>query len=112
MLWRQGDIFIESTAEIPSDAVEQSNLVLAEGEATGHRHRIAEHHTARLFAHGRQLYLNVIADEAHVVHDEHQTIPLGRGLYRVWRQREFDPLSQRRPTVVGFETESSRFVID
>ncbi|WP_273557165.1 hypothetical protein [Methylobacterium frigidaeris] len=28
-------------------------------------------------------------DQARVVHDEHGTIALARGVYRVWRQREY-----------------------
>ena len=36
MLWRQGDVFIESTPLIPGAAVQQAHLVLVEGELTGH----------------------------------------------------------------------------
>ena len=92
MLFRQGDIFIESVSSIPPGAVKQPDLVLAEGEATGHRHRVDNACcSADLFEHGGQLYLNVLTDEATVVHDEHDTILLSRGKYRVWRQREYDP---------------------
>ena len=31
----------------------------------------------------------VVADQARVVHEEHGPIELGKGNYRVWRQREY-----------------------
>jgi hypothetical protein len=92
MLWRQGDIYIESIHEIPQAAVVQPDLVLAEGEATGHRHRIEDPRSAILFDDRGQLYLNITSSRARVVHDEHATIDLERGYYRVWRQREYDPV--------------------
>ncbi len=92
MLYRQGDIFIESVGTIPAHAVKQLDLVLAEGEATGHRHRVdVSSGSADLFAQGGQLFLRVLTDDANVVHDEHDTVVLPRGNYRVWRQREYDP---------------------
>jgi hypothetical protein len=92
MLYRQGDIFIESVAAIPAQAVKQRDLVLAEGEATGHRHRVdGDSGAADLYEHAGQLFLSVLTDDATVVHDEHDTIVLPRGKYRVWRQREYDP---------------------
>jgi hypothetical protein len=47
--------------------------------------------TARVFSHSTSLYLEVLADRATVVHEEHGPITLPRGLYRVWQQREYSP---------------------
>jgi hypothetical protein len=91
MLWRQGDVFIESVALIPGGAVQQSHLVLVEGELTGHSHRIADPDTAILYDVRGELFVQVISPQADVVHQEHGTIRLPHGTYRVWRQREFDP---------------------
>lgn len=116
MLWRQGDIFIETIPLIPAAATQQSHLVLADGELTGHSHRVADPDTALLFAHREDLFLQVIADEADVIHQEHGTVTLPRGRYRVWRQREYDP-KPARPSRVGHtrvlpQQEASRWVID
>jgi hypothetical protein len=89
-MWRQGDIYITQTTAVPAGASLLPHCVLAEGEMTGHSHRVADPGTARLYAHQSVLYLDVFA-EAAVVHDEHGTIPLARGVYRVWRQREYSP---------------------
>ncbi len=90
-MWRQGDIFIAAVAAIPAGAKTQPHGVLAEGEVTGHSHRIQGLDTARLYAHAGALFLDVLAETATVVHDEHGPITLARGTYRVWRQREYSP---------------------
>ena len=101
MLYRQGDIFIESIASIPQSASKRPDLVLAEGEATGHRHRVDDTScSADLLEHQGQLYLNVLTDEELVIHDEHDTIVLTRGKYRVWQQREYDPSVHGRRRMV------------
>ncbi len=104
MLLRQGDIFVRQVEGIPSKAALQVEPVLAEGEVTGHQHRILDPETAQLFRHREDLYLDVVADFAQLVHDEHATIWLERGMYVVWRQREYDPSRSRR--------NKSRIVID
>jgi hypothetical protein len=91
-MWRQGDVLIAVVDAIPDDAVRRSDMVLAEGEITGHRHRVQDQSTAELWAGlDGLLYLRVIADTATLVHEEHGPITLERGLYRVWRQREYTP---------------------
>jgi hypothetical protein len=90
-MWRQGDIYIMAAPAVPDGARPLPHCVLAEGEATGHSHRVAEPGAARLFAGGSALFLEVLADIATVVHDEHGPVPLARGTYRVWRQREYSP---------------------
>jgi hypothetical protein len=116
MLWRQGDVFIEQTPLIPAQARQLSHLVLADGELTGHSHRVADLDTAVLFEVRGQLFLQVIGERAEVVHQEHGTVTLPRGNYKVWRQREYDP-SVQRPTyhhrlrALPIE-QSSRWVLD
>ena len=94
-MWRQGDIFIAKATEIPRGAEPRPGCVLAEGEVTGHSHRVDERGAARLYAHSASLFLEVLADRARVVHDEHGPITLPRGIYRVWRQREYTPQAVR-----------------
>lgn len=91
-MWRQGDIFMAAVSEIPEQAEKMNHGVLAEGEITGHAHRIADARQAGLYQHNNHLYLRVVADQAAIVHDEHGEIILSRGCYRVWRQREFRPV--------------------
>ncbi len=88
---RHGDVMIEKVRSIPANAKKQQHLTLAEGELTGHSHRIQEKGAATLFRSASQLYLRVTADTATVFHEEHAPISLPKGVYRVWRQREYTP---------------------
>ena len=76
---------------LPEGAAQRQSTILVEGELTGHSHRIRDHRTATVFEAGGQLYVDVLAERAEIVHEEHGTIELNRGTYRVWRQREYDP---------------------
>jgi len=68
-----------------------TDLVLARGEATGHAHRIETDGFAEAYSKDGNLFLRVVGSPAKVVHEEHRTIQLPPGTYRVWRQREYDP---------------------
>jgi hypothetical protein len=91
MLWRQGDIYIESAESVPPTAIRLPHAVLAEGEVTGHQHRIEDPRSAIVYEERFDMFVEVLADSARLVHDEHGPILLPRGVYRVWRQREYDP---------------------
>lgn len=86
---------IAASAELPAQAKRRPNLVLAYGEITGHSHRIKEQAAAELWEAGGTLFLKIVADTATVIHEEHGPITLPRGLYRVWRQREYTPQAIR-----------------
>lgn len=90
-MWRQGDVYIATAPAVPTGARPLPHCTLAEGEMTGHSHRVAEPTGAKLYAHAASLYLVVAADRVTIVHDEHGPIPLARGTYRVWQQREYSP---------------------
>lgn len=96
-MYRHGDVLVASEPQIPAGARRLRHLVLAEGELTGHSHRIAEPGSAALYRSGQDIFLEVVAPKATLVHQEHGPIELPRGVYRVWRQREYSP---REITVV------------
>lgn len=102
-LWAQGDIILELVADVESAAPinidPDKAVVLARGEVTGHRH--AFYAGAVMFRDDAlardvpaQLYLGHVKiaekDGADLKHEEHGTIHLPKGTYRVRRQREFD----------------------
>lgn len=98
-LWRQGDVLIQRVESVPPSARVLKRAVLASGDTTGQRHQVKDRRAARLHAVGEgretQLFLEVTDDEARVVHPEHGAVCLPRGVYRVWRQREFDDRAVR-----------------
>jgi hypothetical protein len=90
-LYRHGDLLVSAETELPDEARALHHLVLAEGEMTGHSHRVAERGAAVLYETTRGLFLHVTADVATLIHQEHGPIELATGYYRVWRQREYSP---------------------
>lgn len=74
MIYQQGDVVLEGvdfdTAEIEASGEEKNDLVLAEGEATGHMHQIVEG-VAKLIVFKELLYLKVISETAKLRHNEH-----------------------------------------
>ena len=73
----------------PSRQPRHGRLVLAEGEATGHAHAIAEP-DAREFRVGDERFV-LVRSAAQLIHEEHATIDLPPGAYRVVIQREYEP---------------------
>ncbi len=95
-MWRHGDVLIAAVEAIPADATRLGHTTLARGEFTGHSHRVLERDGAALWEGGGTLYLEVLADGATIVHQEHRPIALPRGVYRIWIQREYTPGVIRR----------------
>ena len=97
--FRQGDVFIERVKKLPSDltqrARDKGRIVLAYGEVTGHAHALDET-LAELFEDkDGALYLK-LRETGRLRHEEHATIVLEPGIYRVTHQREYSPEEIRR----------------
>ena len=96
---RQGDVFIELVADLPANLKpqprEHGKIVLAHGEVTGHSHAIAAHEHEAWLDDAGVTYLEVREAMALLEHQEHDTIKLPVGKYRVTRQREYAPEAPR-----------------
>jgi hypothetical protein len=100
---QQGDVCIEEK-KIPRSARPKSGLVLAEGETTGHAHRlrVPEGVVAELLQEDKgDLYLRVSGGTVELVHEEHKPILIEEGEYQIGRVLEYD-----------YDTEESRQVQD
>ena len=95
MIIQQGDILIEA-AGVPAGAKpvtrRDGRIILADGESTGHAHAVVAD-TAVAYEADGTLYLSVDAD-TDVVHEEHGTVTLPPGEYRVRHVREFDHFAE------------------
>jgi hypothetical protein len=94
---RQGDVLVVQTTKSAitkahKPVVDKRGAVLAEGEATGHHHRIKMAGVMLLRAEGvSDAVLTVGRDLiALLEHEEHGTIKIGGGTHTVRRQREYD----------------------
>ena len=120
-IFRQGDVLLIKVSELPKkvkNVTPKDRIVLAYGEVTGHAHaiypeksldltvldkvkqRFAANDTqpmrlkAKLWDGGAERFLQVIEKTA-LRHEEHLPIPLDPGVYKVVRQREYDPVRER-----------------
>ena len=108
--YAQGDIVLERVEDrrmtgTPMERDPDGAVVLARGEVTGHRHAFYGGNVVmfRDDALARDLpaelyvgHIRVKCDGAELRHEEHDTIALPKGTYRVRRQREFDALEAQR----------------
>jgi hypothetical protein len=89
--FRHGDVLIMRVDKLPKDSApakrDKGRIILAYGEVTNHSHAISEK-TAKGFLSGNDLYLD-LESRAEIKHEEHATIVLGPGTYRVIHQVEY-----------------------
>lgn len=94
-IYRQGDVLLQRVENTPTNLTpiprEGGKVVLAHGEVTGHAHAIADS-GVRFGRDGSGVtYLEIADALAMLTHQEHGTIELPKGTYRVTRQREYSP---------------------
>ena len=96
---RQGDVILIPVQHAASlqDGQKLSHLTLAEGEVTGHKHRISEGQ-AELSEKDGTLYLSVLSKGALLTHEEHKAISIPQGSWMVRIQREYEPEGWRYVT--------------
>ena len=99
MKLQQGDVILRKTEIDLSEAKDCGHLTLAEGEVTGHSHRIREGQ-AKLLMLGTVMYLKVISEQAKLFHDEHGEINVPSGIYEVGRVKEYDHFKEESRQVV------------
>lgn len=86
---RQGDVILKAfDHQITGRRL--PHLTLAEGEVTGHSHRISNGE-AELYEKNGTLYLKVLSPTATLIHEEHQAISIPQGNWLVRIQREYEP---------------------
>lgn len=90
---RQGDLLFVRVDDAPDGETVKSR-VLAEGEATGHAHRLRAGR-GRVVQTAAMLYV-LNRYRAYVDHEEHETVVLPPGAWEVRRQREYEPEGWRR----------------
>lgn len=100
--YRQGDILLMSCSRVPSGAreiaPESGRVILARGETTGHAHAFAADRVRYFREDGSGQGFVVIsgASTVDLTHEEHTTLRVAPGAYRVVRQREYEPKAHPR----------------
>lgn len=101
MLYRHGDVLVQLVRPAQWAAAQRTahprpGATLARGEVTGHSHRFSDPAQVQLYTAGTETFVQVTAPSADLIHEEHATITLPQGTYRVWMQREYSPEAIRR----------------
>lgn len=96
--FRQGDVLIHRVKKITTkDEIKRDNgrVVLAYGEVTGHAHAITDESVTQYQSDAGVTALEIKTAVALLKHEEHGTISIPKGKYRVTRQREYTPTEIR-----------------
>ena len=98
-LYQQGDILIQTVNLIPKSArkltADQHRNILAEGEATGHAHRVVG--LVDVFRQNNALAEDIfmsVPKRITIQHEEHKALTLEAGMYHVSRVREYDHFAE------------------
>ena len=97
--YRQGDVVLKTVNALPEGAKKRRDIgdvVLKHGTATGHSHRIKT--GAVVYVDAGKEYLLVEKRTAKLIHEEHATIPLPKGIYEILQQREHTAAGIRNVT--------------
>lgn len=97
MYYQQGDVIIESVS-IPDKAVSKQTRLLAEGETTGHAHKVAAG-DVQMLELGQQLFMRVLSGNARIVHEEHKEVLIPPGDYEIRHVQEYDHFAEEAANV-------------
>ena len=99
---RHGDLLFRTISKLPKECRKLSegiNNILALGEFTGHKHVLVSAEPITVLELDGEKFFEV-KDGAEVTHDEHKTIKLLPGIYRMTVEKEFDYFLQESRKVV------------
>ena len=88
---RQGDVLLVPVNKLPEGAkrIKPKRAVIAEGEVTGHVHELIGE--VDLYKDSAETIFAKIMSATELKHAEHSTQTIEPGIYRVVRQREYQP---------------------
>jgi len=92
-MFRQGDLLIREIKELPENLKRLSHKILAEGEVTGHKHQFVGNVDVYENKKGQMMF-GVMDANAKLVHQEHKPILIGKGVYEVIKEREYNPFEE------------------
>lgn len=93
-IFRQGDVLLKEVTTIPKDAQISHTDIVAEGEKTGHNHRLdGSFQLFQLSKNNESVMYLEIEQETKLVHQEHNRVMIPKGLYVVVHERQYNPFA-------------------
>jgi len=89
--YQQGDVLIKKINKLPDNAFQIKTNVLVTGELTGHAHRVDNR--GKVFKHGNRILPFLVNDtdyEIEIIHEEHHTIKIPPGIFKIDKVKEYD----------------------
>jgi hypothetical protein len=104
--FRQGDVYLKQIDILPkidhkkyicTEGIQiEGAIILAHGEVTGHKHAIYDGNAILVKSKDTNDFFLMVIKPSELKHEEHDTITLPIGNYKVVRQREYSPTEIRR----------------
>lgn len=92
-IYRHGDLLIKEVGKLPDGLKKLGHKTLAEGEVTGHHHTF-KNGSVQLFAKELEPTHLEVGKDSVLEHQEHGPITIGKGVYQVIREREYNPFEE------------------
>lgn len=89
---RHGDIPFHKIDKLPDglkEVYKGKEYIAAEGKTTGHMHRVKGNHIEVFTDTFGNRYMR-LTEKASVSHEEHKSLGLDVGVYRIGKEREYD----------------------
>ena len=99
MIYRHGDVILQSIEKLPKSGQITTQVCLAEGEATGHHHMLTCEDGIDVVLEAKEILFK-IESPGTLTHQEHDLITIDPGIYRVSREQEFDHFARTAKRVV------------
>ena len=99
MKYQHGDVLIKSHEGKMEGKISSSNIIIA-SSVTGHKHQLVNgKFTLREKVKEHELYLNVLS-KTDIVHEEHETISIPKGKYKITFVQEYDHFAEEARQVI------------
>jgi len=97
--YQHGDCLLVSVASIPKASTVTPLRILAEGETTGHAHRLLDESDVEVYEYEGTLFFHVGPRGAQITHEEHGLGVIAPGEYQVGHVQEYDHFAEEARAV-------------
>jgi hypothetical protein len=99
MKYQHGDVLVKSFDGILPKKSLITNIIL-KSDVTGHSHHLLNGKFSLKEGKEKELFLNVISKSVDLVHEEHHTINIPKGKYKITFVREYDHFLEEARQVI------------
>ena len=102
--YRHGDLLLRQVDEIPGSTTPMSTNIIAEGEVTGHNHKLYGSHQVYGTSPKNPRVIEPTyfqaKEDISLKHEEHATLKIKKGNYVIIHEREYNPFKNIQEEVI------------